>query len=69
MQNPMRNMLKSVLFPAGVVLLLAFAVQAAPPIGERLAAMGCTHAQGYFYGRPMPLHDVASWAARHAAQA
>lgn len=39
MQNPMRNMLKSVLFPAGVVLLLAFAVQAAPPIGERLAAV------------------------------
>ncbi len=38
-------------------------------IGERLAAMGCTHAQGYFYGRPMPLQDVALWAARHAAQA
>jgi EAL domain-containing protein (putative c-di-GMP-specific phosphodiesterase class I) len=38
-------------------------------IGEQLAAMGCTHAQGYFYGRPMPLQDVAGWAARHNAQA
>jgi EAL domain-containing protein (putative c-di-GMP-specific phosphodiesterase class I) len=38
-------------------------------IGEQLAAMGCTHAQGYFYGRPMPLQDVAMWASRHAAQA
>jgi hypothetical protein len=38
-EETMRNLLKSVLIPAGLVLLLAFTVQAAPPIGERLAAV------------------------------
>ena len=31
-------------------------------IGSKLHSLGCTHAQGYFYGRPMPLADVAQWA-------
>jgi EAL domain-containing protein (putative c-di-GMP-specific phosphodiesterase class I)/CRP-like cAMP-binding protein len=29
--------------------------------GTQLAAMGCSHAQGYYYAKPMPLHEVASW--------
>ncbi len=32
-----------------------------PAIGKRLAEMGCTYAQGYCYGRPMPKADVATW--------
>lgn len=29
--------------------------------GLHLADMGCTFAQGYFYGRPVPLEKVAGW--------
>ena len=31
-------------------------------IGSKLHSLGCTYAQGFFYGRPMPLADVAHWA-------
>jgi diguanylate cyclase (GGDEF)-like protein len=30
-----------------------------PAVADRLVAMGCDHAQGYHYGRPMPASDVA----------
>lgn len=29
--------------------------------GLRLAEMGCSHAQGYFYGKPMPIAGIAEW--------
>jgi EAL domain-containing protein (putative c-di-GMP-specific phosphodiesterase class I) len=32
------------------------------PTGKLLAAMGCTHAQGYHYARPMPMDRVTQWA-------
>ena len=35
-------------------------------IGLRLADMGCTYAQGFHYGRPMPKNDVANWVDRFA---
>jgi EAL domain-containing protein (putative c-di-GMP-specific phosphodiesterase class I)/CRP-like cAMP-binding protein len=28
-----------------------------------LAALGCTYGQGYFFGRPMPLTNIAQWVA------
>ena len=31
-------------------------------IGSKLHSLGCTYAQGFFYGRPMPLADVVHWA-------
>jgi diguanylate cyclase (GGDEF)-like protein len=35
---------------------------------DLLAAMGCTYAQGYFLGRPMPTPDLLPWlAARHGS--
>ena len=30
--------------------------------GERLASMGCSHAQGYYYARPMAKAQIAAWA-------
>ena len=39
-------------------------------IGEQLSTLGCSHAQGYHYGKPMPKQQMAAWAVRHqAAQA
>jgi EAL domain-containing protein (putative c-di-GMP-specific phosphodiesterase class I) len=32
-------------------------------IANRLRAMGCTYAQGYNFGRPMPKADIAAWSA------
>jgi EAL domain-containing protein (putative c-di-GMP-specific phosphodiesterase class I) len=37
-------------------------------IGAQLAALGCTQAQGYHYGKPMPKEQVAAWLAEHAAR-
>ncbi len=31
---------------------------------DRLAALGCDMAQGYFIARPMPAHELAAWARR-----
>jgi EAL domain-containing protein (putative c-di-GMP-specific phosphodiesterase class I) len=39
-------------------------------IGAQLAALGCSHAQGYHYGKPMPKQQMGAWALQHqAAQA
>ena len=35
--------------------------------GERLAAMGCSHAQGYYYARPMAKAQIAAWATAQQA--
>lgn len=35
--------------------------------GAQLAALGCSHAQGYHYGKPMPKEKVAAWAVKHQA--
>jgi len=33
--------------------------------GTQLAALGCSHAQGYHYGKPMPKHHIAAWLVKH----
>lgn len=39
-------------------------------VGAQLAALGCSHAQGYHYGKPMPKQHMGAWALQHrAAQA
>lgn len=35
-------------------------------IANRLREMGCTYAQGYYFGRPMPKGDIAAWSAAFA---
>jgi EAL domain-containing protein (putative c-di-GMP-specific phosphodiesterase class I) len=35
--------------------------------GERLASMGCSHAQGYYYARPMAKAQIAAWATAQQA--
>jgi diguanylate cyclase len=34
-------------------------------IGAQLAALGCSHAQGYHYAKPMPKQQMGEWAAKH----
>lgn len=36
-------------------------------IGAQLSALGCSHAQGYHYGKPMPKQQMAAWAVQHLA--
>ena len=36
-------------------------------IGAQLSALGCSHAQGYHYGKPMPKQSVAAWSVKHEA--
>jgi EAL domain-containing protein (putative c-di-GMP-specific phosphodiesterase class I) len=36
-------------------------------IGSQLAMLGCSHAQGYHFGKPMPKQQVGLWLARHEA--
>lgn len=34
-------------------------------VGAQLSALGCSHAQGYHYGKPMPKQSVAAWSVKH----
>lgn len=34
-------------------------------IGAQLKSLGCSHAQGFFFGKPMPKQHIAAWADRH----
>ena len=36
-------------------------------IGYRLSSLGCSHAQGYHYGKPMPKQQMSEWATKHRA--
>ncbi len=39
-------------------------------VAAKLFALGCSHAQGYHYGKPMPKDQMAAWTVKHrAAQA
>jgi len=35
--------------------------------GEELSKLGCSHAQGYYFGKPMPKNQVAAWLVKHQA--
>jgi EAL domain-containing protein (putative c-di-GMP-specific phosphodiesterase class I) len=37
-------------------------------VADQLQAMGCTYAQGYLYGRPMPKARAGEWLAGHQAR-
>ena len=36
-------------------------------IASQLAILGCSHAQGYHFGKPMPKQQMGPWLARHQA--
>lgn len=36
-------------------------------IAAQLRALGCSHAQGYHYGKPMPKDQMAAWTVKHQA--
>ena len=36
-------------------------------IGVQMAALGCSHAQGFHYGKPMPKQQIGDWATQHNA--
>ena len=38
-----------------------------PAVGAQLAALGCSHAQGYHYGKPMPKEAIGVWHRQHLA--
>jgi EAL domain-containing protein (putative c-di-GMP-specific phosphodiesterase class I) len=35
--------------------------------GDALSALGCSHAQGYYFGKPMPKNQIAAWLRNHQA--
>lgn len=38
-----------------------------PETAHQLAALGCSHAQGYLYGKPMPKQQMSAWLEKHQA--
>ena len=38
-----------------------------PETWDRLTSLGCTAAQGYYLGRPVPGADLLAWLARRSA--
>ncbi|MCF8211317.1 MAG: EAL domain-containing protein, partial [Rhodoferax sp.] len=37
-------------------------------VAAQLAAMGCTHAQGFHFGKPMPKEAVGAWSKSRTVQ-
>jgi EAL domain-containing protein (putative c-di-GMP-specific phosphodiesterase class I) len=60
----------SALVGIGHALSIDIVVEGIEEAGEAeiLRMLGCRHAQGYFFARPMPADDIPRWLEEHAAR-